>query len=480
MSLHNIQNERAVALIQETIKNKNWAKAIKLCNNELMSSKEKTTADIFAFLSTAYRYSGKNDIASKIIEQALTKFPENSIIRQEKAELQKPENSWPDPELYLDRLQKITIPKIIQYKQTDKQLNDLTKTQQLKINNSVFENEDYEALLAYNAIMQNQIEKTDVQATSIYKILLQGKSYQAERLFFRFTNTLDLSSTAIDLWNNAFNKLADIVEELGYSQKNDKPALRSTISTVDYKSTHKKIISSGMGWSGSGALTAYLREFHQVDYIDVSEFNHIEGPYGLAGLRWFKGNNYAFIDYLINMFAYTLFGFGLCDNSDNRYEIEKSKLKSRKFINYIPYIEGICLFLEHNRRMHNETKGINYNIFYNASNILIDKICESFASSNNSIFLMDNVIHIQELKNIDYLSNTQIVCVYRDPRSNYVALVEEDWKRGRIIQTKGAAAYAKFYQRMRRKSELSLRHHSHQAQNVQHVQFERFVSCPDC
>lgn len=479
MTLHNIHNEKTIALIEKHLRHKHGAKAIKLCNRELIALKENAPADIYVFLSMAQRYSGKKDIAFKVIDQALTKHPYNSNLTQEKSELLKSENLWTDPETYLDKLQKIVIPETIQYKQLNRSLKDSLKALNFKVNDSIVEDEDCEALLAYNSVMQSHIQKTDVQATNIYKVLLQGKTSQSQKLFSKFLNTLDLSSSAKELWNNAFNDLSRIVAELGYSQKNDEPKPVPDSYTDNYKSKYRKIISSGMGWSGSGALTAYLREFHQVDYVDVCEFSHIEGPYGLANLRCHTGDKCTYINYLINMFAYTLFGFGLYEKSDNSYEIEKSKLKTRRFLNHTPYIEGVSLFLKQARYMHDGKNGISYKTFSNATNMLMDKICQSFAKGNDSIILMDNVIHIQEVKNIEYLNNTQVVCVYRDPRSNYVALVEEDWKRGRIIQAKGAAAYANFYKRMRRMSELSIKQLSQHTKNIHHVQFEKFVRSPD-
>ncbi len=478
MSLHKFHIEQEISLIEEDILQKNWGPAVKKCQKALINFKEQNPPEIYVLMSMASRSQGAIEVAAKIIEQGLTIFPGNPIILLEKMELAKPAEKWREADKYLRLIQKNIISqgkKPAKYRK-ENQSNKTFESLKVNINPYAFEEEDPESLQAYHRVMHNILDQEDILATGAYKLLLRGKFDRAGQAFLSLLNNINLPLQAKKTWIDAFYELSSIVAHLGYGQKIDSQSKPLNSLGSDNQPDFIKIISSGMGWSGSGALTAYLREFHDVDYVQVSELCHLDGPFGLVALQSFKGGTDEYITFILNLFAFTLFGFGVPCETAGLYDLERSKLKTRKLLQSPAYARGVRIFLNHARFMHRNSDGIDSQIFIKAANILLDSICQSFARKEPRFVLLDNILHIQELRMIEVFKNTQIICVYRDPRSNYVALVKEDWKRSRTIRDKGPAAYCKFYRRVRKKAELSINNLAVSKNKVQNIQFEQFIS----
>lgn len=343
----------------------------------------------------------------------------------------------------------------------------------------MFEDEDNDTLVAYKRVKENIVDENDVCASYILKTMLQGN---IKKSIFEFKSLVENTITdksAQDIWTGAFYELTNLYKNLSNPKKLN--ALKAKHNeSWQYKSIYRKIIPSGMAWSGSGALTAYLREFNNVNYVDVNEFCHIEGPVGLMQLRTFQGDKNSFILFIMALFSYTFFGYGTTDNNDIKYKLERSKIKTRRLINLAPYAQAVYYFLKKARFLHRSDNTIDFRVFYCLSNILIDKICESFANSESSYVLMDNTIHMPDVDNIEYLDKTHLFCVVRDPRSNYVARIQEDWKFGPGILAAGPAAYAVSYKIKRKATQLKMDSLSRNANNVEIIQFEDFVASKTC
>lgn len=130
------------------------------------------------------------------------------------------------------------------------------------------------------------------------------------------------------------------------------------------------------------------------------------------------------------------------------------------------------------KHIHDGNK-IKYKVFKQAANLLINKICESYADEHTEYVLMDNSLHISTIHNIEYIDNMQVLCTYRDPRSNYVARVKEDWKFGPRIYKNGPVAYAESYRHFREYTGNIIENLKNNRDNVWTVQFEDFVSSED-
>ena len=478
MGLHNYQTEQTVASIEDAIVQEKWQEAIKKCQRAFIAFKEQTPLEVFVFMSMACRNQGTLHAAARIIDQAQKNFPDHPAISMEQKELSGAAQGWKTTEHYLRILQKTFISqgKKITRARMDC-LNDASHQSLIaNMTANAFESEDPEALQAYHRVMHDAVDREDILATQAYKMLLREKFSQAHALFSSLLDMLAFPPSVKENWIAAFGELINLTACLRHDCKNQSRVDASILLNSQKSSNLRKVISSGMGWSGSGAVTAYLREFHDVDYVHTSELCHLDGPYSISKLLDFHGSTQEYINFMISFFAFTLFGFGASEDSDGRYDLERSKLKTRKLLHHIPYIQGVTMFIKYAGLMLGNSKSIDSKKIKIAANIILDAICLSCSSSSSSTVLLDNVLHIQDLKIADLLDDTWVVCVYRDPRSNYVALVEEDWKRGRTIHDKGASAYCNFYSRTRKKAELALDSLGYNRNKVQSVQFERFVA----
>lgn len=236
----------------------------------------------------------------------------------------------------------------------------------------------------------------------------------------------------------------------------------------------KKIIVSGMGWSGSGALFDYFQEFATVTCTVKSEHRYIERSSGLLsvyraliqGTDWRK----PFLDFLLTsvlgfnevlsagdfnvMKQARSFTLDVRNGGAFARAVEQSMLRAAHFIS--------C---EENERLKR---------FREFASDFVDRVASGAYLSDADFYLLDNCVHIQSIEAMEFLRNTAIFAVFRDPRSNFVALRRENpsYREGvaGFIREKGK----QYQSNSRLVGELS---HQvvHSSNLVVRVQFERFV-----
>jgi hypothetical protein len=191
----------------------------------------------------------------------------------------------------------------------------------------------------------------------------------------------------------------------------------------DVKTT-KRIIVSGMGWSGSGAVYDYLREFDGIEAIP-GESPYIEGPSSLQAIHAALDDDRKFKQRVLDFFFGALIGYGFFRNN-NDFKLFKSAreiLSSKQYEEILASIEGWCALASAMFAADSQARRDRFSA-------LADYTIERFSIGRKvpagKIALLDNVVHIENADAcIPFLGNTTLLCVFRDPRSNYVALVRE-------------------------------------------------------
>jgi len=237
-------------------------------------------------------------------------------------------------------------------------------------------------------------------------------------------------------------------------------------SKLESGSGIKKIIVSGMGWSGSGAVYAYLKEFASIQPIK-SEIQYITGVSSTRTLRRASGDIAEFQNELLKFFGIGLFGYAGYSN----YQEYRTLIHANQFTlsdQGLRYSQGIQEFCT---RIIAAYKGTELDIpeYIDAIDKLLVSVAETVAPVEGKTLLFDNIIKMHQLKEIDYIKNGSLIYVYRDPRSNYVALCRESVKFNPSVHT-----YIRFYRSRRIAAEKEYQKVMNRA-NVMPVQFEEFV-----
>lgn len=190
--------------------------------------------------------------------------------------------------------------------------------------------------------------------------------------------------------------------------------------------TRRRIIVSGTGWSGSGAIYDHFREFQQVHAIP-GETSVIEGGGGFRAFVVNRESVEACTDHAIRFFFRNMIGFLPMRTSSCFKELLSARKNSLDTENAAIYAEGaidvVSAILQLIRGIGGPTTETSANL-----KTLCDTITErmvTYAAPQDSVVLLDNCIHVQNCGLIQYLSNTLLLCCFRDPRTNYVALRRE-------------------------------------------------------
>ena len=256
-------------------------------------------------------------------------------------------------------------------------------------------------------------------AQKSYNHLIKGKKEAALRVFTKLLDKIYEDKESKALWLDSYFQISCLFEGDVVKPK------RYTIAKVTYSDNKQiqKIMVSGMGWSGSSALYDYFKEFKQVQEVP-GELRHIEGKVSLKTLWACIGNIDKFKKMILEFFAFTLFGYGVCYDRERKTCLNSAR-KIANFNNCIEYFRGVNLFCEEIKLLY-LNKYIDPIRFRSAANTLINRIAAVFSSTDDEVCLFDNVIHINNISQIKYLDNTFLFCTFRDPRANYIALIKEN------------------------------------------------------
>ncbi|EDZ92427.1 TPR repeat-containing protein [Limnospira maxima CS-328] len=210
-------------------------------------------------------------------------------------------------------------------------------------------------------------------------------------------------------WIQAFQKICDSREQ-GHIFE------RSKIRTV------QKILVSGMGWSGSSALYDYFREFKNIKLLK-GEVRWLEGPLSLLKLYDEIGKATDYWLSFLEFFFGSLLGFKVMKSS-GEYKLLGGARTFSLGADAKTYSENV------NKLMGNASpllagKGDTLSNFKIFADDVANLLSGESGNHNCDMVLLDNCVHIANIRVLDCLKNTKLFCTFRDPRSNFVALKRE-------------------------------------------------------
>lgn len=238
----------------------------------------------------------------------------------------------------------------------------------------------------------------------------------------------------------------------------------------------RRVMVSGMGWSGSGAVFDFLRENANITAVG-REYRHIEGTSGIKNLRKNMASReefmYAFADY----FFLPLLGFGSGGSGENDAVYSKHLSLGRHSYKYAFKAQSIC----HRIRELLDSGTLGPELLSTISDGSLDAISVGVLGSPQQNVMFDNMIHINNIWAAPFINDLTLYCSFRDPRSNYVARVLESTRFAASLEE-----YVASYRKNRRAAdsglkkalaEIALKETSNTEIHV--VQFEDFVMSRD-
>lgn len=188
----------------------------------------------------------------------------------------------------------------------------------------------------------------------------------------------------------------------------------------------KYVMLSGTGWSGSGAVLDYLKEYDNAEEIP-GEWPIIESSCGLRGII----RN---IDCMPKLQEATLLLFfillGSCKFHNSLWSYgpiicSYKRCHSKEFaLDYAEKFFEICCSISNIVVAASEN---NVSFIIDNLHILANKLVElsCIEAAPNKTVLMDNSIHLYNIDIFEYCTNVKLIGVIRDPRDNYVSKVNE-------------------------------------------------------
>ena len=477
-----------------------WPEAVRRWQKVFDGFQENIPATAYVKLSLAHRHQNQLEIAEEILNAGLEKFPANMVLLEEYGHLLFLKKDWQAAaktyELICTRFRPNVPLRIYQ------KLVAVYK----KIGNK------HKASQTWKTFCSTE----DLEAENCYYYLLHGRTTEAIQNFASFTEKVFTEDTTRKLWLDSFITIAEL-----FSSKELSPLRPETISLQEpdfLYQPYKKILVSGMGWSGSGALFDFFREFADV-YPIKEELRHIEGIPGLNSLNVllkypyllslmdrlkiynkdkrdmylnFVGSisskimNNAFCRYLFLPLSYKnpcfdafrrdllkFFGLTLLGYAQFECYADYKKTRLGKALNLSGngqiYARGVHSFC---RQIVKLVRSGQYKAheFNRAASILLDAIARAKGADKNSIVLFNNIVHTQNVSAIEFLDHAHLFCTFRGPRSNYVARIHEDKKFVQNVQE-----YISSYKKARYGFQKLYNSLNHNKSAVHIVQFEKFV-----
>ncbi len=435
-------------LADTAVKLQDWETAITRLVLVLEDYPEKATAGVYFRLSYVYKKTGNYQVADDYLEAGLHKFPRNRILLLEYAQIAYEQQRWAEAIKRGDR--------------AIKKMKDNTPIYvfyNLYISNLKLGNKKE----AVNYIRKSS-SRFEIIGEQSYKALISGDFENSLTVFRELLDIVDLQG-AEEIWLDTYHRL------IYYMSKS-----KLIIERVgEYQITHQlvdKVLVSGMGWSGSGALYDYLEEFRSVSSIK-NEFKHIRGLNIL--LNELKKANNNFMDELFKVFWFMFFGF---ITPKSKYDLFLTYNAKKFSLGVYPkqYALAVNYFVKEiiNLDSVDQLSQVNFQV---AASKFVDLLVKPFINKQceSNLVLFNNTIKISEITMVSLISRYNIFCTFRDPRSNYVALVEEKkGRRGSYFQS--VTEFTENYRRTRKKYTENLKALTEeQLTHVHTVQFEDFV-----
>lgn len=244
------------------------------------------------------------------------------------------------------------------------------------------------------------------------KSLIQRDFLSSREYFMKGASTVFNNSDEKKLWIDAFEFMVIALQT-------------GSVPNFDYsKKKTKKILVSGVGWSGSGAIYDFFSEFENVKAIR-GESQLLEGVQGIINLVMKIGDSDGFVIAAIDFFFYAMLGYSEWKNSNTfkMFYFVRQRLESKRSLEYVLDVKVVSYLLSLCLIAHPKKFDLRFKEFTNES---INRLAVDCDVAENEFALLDNVIHIWNVHLIEYFDDISIYCAFRDPRSNYVALLKEN------------------------------------------------------
>ncbi len=253
------------------------------------------------------------------------------------------------------------------------------------------------------------------------------------------------------------------------SSSGEKKASACGDSENDYRQA-KKIILSGMYWSGTGALYDFFREFEDVKALPVEQRLWKESDYSLGwGLKNIETiDDEGLRQYFLRLFLIPLTGLAMprCWQDVLGGKVGINSVKNDK---NGKYSLSISKFFSTITDLRAEKK-LDYSSFLSSSAVFTDRLLNALSGDFSGSILPDNAVHIGDIENFRFFSNAHLVCVFRDPRSNYAARYHEN-----IRFRKNPEDFIKYYRGTRENYVKQLSAFKDCSDKIIEVQFEDFI-----
>lgn len=200
-----------------------------------------------------------------------------------------------------------------------------------------------------------------------------------------------------------------------------------TVGEVEPWQKKRKLIVSGMGWSGSGAIDDYLREHEGTFSPFQGESTLLEGPEGFSRFVHVRQTRQGLIDQSVDFFFRSMLGFlpmttARCFGEIHRARTnslapESAKQYAQSAVRVVRAMAGLITAPEGNTATVEQRLGV-----------LCDAIMDdliNYTAPEGKVILLDNCIHIMNIHLLKYASNTALICCMRDTRTNFVARKRE-------------------------------------------------------
>lgn len=406
-------------------------------------SQKKIPAAIYVMLSMSYRSQNKLENAENIIHTGLSAYPDNVMMEEELAEIAYAKKDWQQAaRMFADICKKSE-------ENTPPRLFD-------RLKNSLDQTTDKEnRIKIWKSTCSRRGQKAELSCSK----LIEGNYKESLEIFTSLLEEVFADDKTRRLWIDSFLCLHDFIKKVNLPPTYKKKASKKSLP-------YKKVIVSGMGWSGSGAIYDYFREFSSV-YPISGELKFIQADPGLHSLWRKSGNVDLFTKELLSFFYLCLMGFGASrdwDSANAAFFARSMSLSRKKLL----YARGINMFCKEARKCFVDNF-FDTTTFKKMATSILDTVAYCNGADKRKTVLFDNIIHTWRIPAIDFLDSTHVFCTFRDPRSNYTALLRES-----PFLTNTVERYVQTYKKYRIKFD-NLYNSLNNKKSVSTVQFEKFV-----
>ena len=295
--------------------------------------------------------------------------------------------------------------------------------------------------------------------------LIINERLKAEKYFKEALGNTGVSGAAAENLTAAFSLLSKDTSEIPEN---------NMVSDADPVYSSKKIILSGMNWSGTGALYDYFKEFSCVGALPDEQRLWKESDYSLIwaynSLQKLDKND--FREFLLRLFMIPITGLAVPRNYQDVFASNIGLKNIRKDKEGL-YSYAVLEFLREIMELR-EKNSLDGNSFLNRSVKLTDRIFNTLSGNFKGHLLPDNAVHLSDIGTFRFFSNAYLLCVFRDPRSNYAARFHENVRFNRDPET-----YIKYYRETRESFKEKKRELSSLSDRIIEVQFEEFILSDD-